>query len=290
MTKNFYYNLGRYNFGDSINEVFFKTLLNDQSLNFKRVHSEEHYMTTGSVLECATNKSIIYGTGFISDKSNTGEREITGEGRSIAKARPLKIISVRGPKTRNKLLQMGIDCPEIYGDPLLLFPIVYNNPDIKEINGKVCVIPHYYDYNTPNVNTLIHNLKRMAREVLLLNIIVPDHNYKKFIDQILECEYVVASSLHAVMLGLIYRKKTIFIQFSDKLVGSLFKFHDFFGSLNINYKVRNDYSINVLNNVINLDYNKLKTLVHTMIDVAPFILNKQELKEKYELFDNQYAI
>ena len=40
------------------------------------------------------------------------------------------IFAVRGPKTRAVLLQAGVKCPEIYGDPGIFAPFIYN--DIKK--------------------------------------------------------------------------------------------------------------------------------------------------------------
>ena len=136
MINNFYYNIGRYNFGDSINQVFFKKLLKNNELNFQSKYKTLHYITTGSVLECANNLSIVYGTGFISEKSNLGVNNISGKGNNIVKSKPHKIISVRGPKTRKKLLSMNVNCPENYGDPLLLFQyyiiiLIFKNKKIK---------------------------------------------------------------------------------------------------------------------------------------------------------------
>lgn len=62
-------------------------------------------------------------------------------------------------------------------------------------------------------------------------------NYKKIIDKILSCEVIISSSLRGVILGVIYKKKTVFTEFSDKVVENGFKFFDFFESLDINYNV-----------------------------------------------------
>jgi hypothetical protein len=72
-------------------------------------------------------------------------------------------------------------------------------------------------------------------------------------------------------MGLIYKRKTIFVEFGDKVIGGTFKFYDFFHSLHIEYKVNNIYSKDLLKNVIPIDYNNLYNLVTDMITIAPFI-------------------
>ncbi len=287
-TKNFFFNLGRYNFGDSINKIFFKKLLNDETLEFKFIHDNYHYMTTGSVLEMANEYSIIYGTGFISENSNIGTKSITGKGNNTVIKKPFKIISVRGKLTRNKLIKMGIDCPENYGDPLLLFPILYNNFNIKPKKGLIGIIPHYIDKNEIALKELVTNLGK--NNTKLIDIILPDDNYKKFIDNILECEYIISSSLHGIIMGIIYKKKTIWIEFSNNVAGNKFKFFDFFSSLDINYNINNIYNLDILNNIINVDYETLKKIIFNMINIAPFIKNKPELFEKYLDFEKKYLL
>lgn len=276
--NNFFYNHGNYNFGDTINDIFFEKLLN-KKLNFNRNHQELHYFTTGSVLNMINDKSIICGTGFISDNADLGSDKWTFNNKVINK--PYLIISVRGPLTRNKLLNMELQCPENYGDPLLLFPLIYQNFNIKK-SIKIGIIPHYIDKNSEKLNELIPNLGES--NIKIIDIKIKDKNYQKFIDEILECEYIISSSLHGMMMGLIYNRKTILIEFSNKVFGNLFKFNDFFESLDIKYQVKNIYTPDVLNNIIQIDFNKLLNLVTNMINIFPFINNKTEMIEKYTQF------
>ena len=106
-------------------------------------------------------------------------------------------------------------------------------------------------------------------------------DYKRLIDNINKCQYIISSSLHGIIMGLIYKKKTIYINFSSSVVGGDFKFDDFFESLNISYKRINDYSYNVINNTINIDYKKLISLGSNFINICPFISDKR----KNELID-----
>ena len=90
------------------------------------------------------------------------------------------------------------------------------------------------------------------------------------------------------MMALIYRKKTIFLPFSDNVVGNNFKFYDFFESLDINYNIQYNYDINILKNTIIIDYEKLKNVINNMIDIAPFFNNKDELKNIYNSYHNHF--
>jgi pyruvyltransferase len=225
-------------------------------------------MVTGSVLHFSTSESIIFGSGFISEKSNIG----------IGK--PNRIIAVRGPLTRDKLIKMKIECPKIYGDPLILFPLLYN-PSITGKIGTIGIIPHFIDINTDTLKELVNNLNNCGYTVKIIDICVGT-KYKPFIDSIMECETIISSSLHGMIMGIVYRKPTILVQFSKKVIGDLFKFNDFFGSLNLKYTVKNVYNISLLENIIPVNYTSLKELGDKLIDSAPFIEEERKLKLKSE--------
>jgi pyruvyltransferase len=272
------------NFGDTVNKLFFEKLVNSK-LNFLTRDNHNlflHYFTTGSILSFVNENSIVYGSGFISETSNLGSPCLKYKINTINTVykKPLQIISVRGPKTRAKLLSMGVDCPENYGDPLILFPLIYTKNIYPTI--KYGIIPHYVDKTSNNLSKLFNNLGLDNSKII--DILIPDLNYKYFINQILDCEYIISSSLHGVIMGIIYKKKTIFVQFGKKVIGDQFKFFDFFESLEIKYQVKNIYTIELLENTINVDYNKLYRLVKNMINIAPFIdsSSKPILIKKYK--------
>jgi len=270
------------NFGDSINRIFFD-LLTGETLEYHDNHNTTHYHCTGSVLRLVNENSLVYGTGFLSQNDDLGAPKGCGFTNKVYKV-PRLIISVRGPLTRQKLINMGVRCPENYGDPLILFPLVYHNEEIKEVKGKIGIIPHYHDINHVNVHTLMNNLKK-TNQVELINICT-GLDYKRFIDKILSCEYIISSSLHGMTTGIVYKKKTVLVEFSNNVFGNLFKFNDFFGSIDVNYKVKNVYNETLMDNCIHYNLDIIKKLAENMIKIAPFINNKQELIEKCKYFIN----
>lgn len=265
------------NFGDGVNNIFWKLITKKKITNELNL---EHYITTGSIMCLVKSNSIIFGTGFISDNGDLGGGNWKSNKSKIIN-KPIKVISVRGPLSRKKLLNKKIECPENYGDPLILFPCIYNK--FTEINENIIgIIPHYIDKNSVLLKKLINNLKKTNIKIKIIDIMVGE-NFKKLIDEINECKYIISSSLHGVIMGLIYKKKTIFLEFSKNVIGNKFKFHDFFGSLDINYNYKALYNEEILENSINIDYKKLNNLGSKMIDICPFIEKnrKDELKKIY---------
>jgi len=275
------YNKENQNFGDGVNKVFWEKIIKNK---IKYDKYKEHYITTGSIMCFVNDNSIIFGTGFISKNANLGGDKFICKNKNYVNN--LKnIICVRGPLSRNKFLEYGYKCPENYGDPLILMPCIYNN--IRLINDNIVgIIPHFDDRKNKNVTLLKNDLEQKNFKVVLIDIAVGD-DYKKLIDKINSCNYIISSSLHGVIMGLVYKKKTIFIEFSKNVIGNGFKFNDFFESLNIKYDLKNDYNISILSNVINLDYNTLKKLGNKLISLIPFI-NQDRKNELTKIYDNFY--
>ncbi len=111
------------NFGDIITPYILKELTDKkiERINKSSFYPYEHYLIIGSILDRATKHTIIWGSGLISEDSKPLEH-------------PKRIFAVRGPKTRAKLLKLGIECPEVYGDPALLLPKIYFPKIEKNIN------------------------------------------------------------------------------------------------------------------------------------------------------------
>ena len=215
-----FYDVGRVmprNWGDDINYFLLKKLFRrnivcyDYSSMSHRMR-KDNYLMIGSTLTLLCNsESIVWGAGVIEPSAELPQR-------------PKKILAVRGPLTREYLIEHGIQCPEIYGDPALLAPYVYS-PKIEK-KYKLGIIPHYSDYDSPVLDTL-----RKDPRVLFIKM----EGYNKWtdvIDQILSCEQIASSSLHGIILSEAYRIPNLWIEVKGNLLGGHFKFHDFFKSIN----------------------------------------------------------
>jgi len=101
------------NFGDDINISFLNLLFDNNIKLYKKEQHQTNYLFIGSVLidKFVDSKTIVWGTGMLKPQKLTNK--------------PSKVYAVRGPKTRKILLDSGISCPEIYGDPALLLPYYY---------------------------------------------------------------------------------------------------------------------------------------------------------------------
>jgi pyruvyltransferase len=266
----FYFNSK--NFGDAVSKRFWREITG-REITTNTVQS--HYITIGSVMHFVKNNSIIFGTGFISQKGNN------------ISAKPIEIISVRGPLTRDRLIkEFNLNCPKHYGDPLILMPCLYNK-EIVITDNIIGILPHYVDKNNSNLKLLIHNLKNKGYTVNIIDIEVGD-KYEDLINSINNCKYIISSSLHGVIMGIVYKKKTCFVEFSNSVIGGQFKFNDFFKSINIDFKYKKNYDSDILDNYIKVDYNILLNLGINLIKLMPFIDNQRK-EELIKIYHNYYS-
>jgi pyruvyltransferase len=251
---------GDQNFGDILNPILLKALTGKSILNVSaRYYQKEHLLAIGSILDRATSNSIVWGSGFISEQS-------------VFLEKPKKIYAVRGPKTRDKLIGFGIDCPEIYGDPALLMPYVYQPKENIDKKYKVGIIPHIVDKD-------IAWLKQFSSSDDIKIIDVQNPNPFKVIDSILECEKVISSSLHGIIVSDAYNIPSIWVKFSNNLQGGSFKFIDYF--LSVKRQVKEPLLVDpsvTLNKVMQkFTLNDIDINIKNLLDCFPFKLSNNKL-------------
>lgn len=166
------------------------------------------YVTAGSILAHVNKKCIVWGSGIILKDQVV---------------KPARFLAVRGPQTRKRLLEQGHQVPEVYGDPGLLLPLHYK-PQLQK-KYTLGIIPHYNDFK--NIKPFYENEK----EVLLIDLMTND--IEATTNLFLQCEHIVSSSLHGLIVAHAYGIPAVWVQFSDKLFGDGIKFQDYFESVKI---------------------------------------------------------
>ncbi len=199
-----------HNFGDDINFSFLKELTGKQHKKYNKKDNKINYSFIGSILfdEWIDDFTEIWGSGFLY--------------KHKLKNKPHKIYAVRGPKTRDQLLDLNIDCPEVYGDPALLFPYYYQPYVMKKY--KLGIIPHHSHIKSDILNKFKDN-----EDILIIDF-TKYNDWKDIIKEIVECEFIVSESLHGLIISEAYRIPNIWISIG-KNIGENFKFEDFFLSI-----------------------------------------------------------
>lgn len=210
------------NIGDDLNIVLLNELSGKKVLAYRYfyhfLHPINNLMAIGSVIEwMGDDTTTVWGAGIRDSHRFLLKRT----GFSLG-----KVCAVRGKKTRECLLNAGISCPEVYGDPALLMPLIYR-PSVQRVKGRVGIIPHYFDMNNKNV-------KRLLKELGENGVLIPVRGYIQWqdvIDLIYSCEFVISSSLHGLILSDAYGIPNQWVIFSDLLIGGTFKFDDYYSAV-----------------------------------------------------------
>jgi pyruvyltransferase len=198
----------------------------------KQVFKNGKILAIGSIMKFTKPNDIVWGSGII-------------DGRSIGE-NPKKIYAVRGPLTRNKLISKGIKVPEVYGDPALLFPKIYNPINVIEKSHEFGIIPHYADFNDPEILKLLQKLESAG--VKIINITSGVYH---FIDELLSCKNIISSSLHGLIASDAYRIPNVRCILGNNVIGRDFKYEDYYQSIGRSHNMIS------LNKYTNID---LKTL------------------------------
>lgn len=174
------------NFGDLLGPIIVSKIM--EYKNKSRYISSNQFFTIGSIMHFAICNDNIWGTG-VNGKVDTKKHAFSN----------LNVYSVRGPLTREFLIERNIHCPSLYGDPALLFrrffPKFYENDTIRD----VLVISNY---NEPTINFLSKHSKVMS----------PRGDPLRIIDEITKSNLVISSSLHAVIIAEAYGRNAILLK------------------------------------------------------------------------------
>lgn len=204
-----------YNFGD----VLTANILSHYGYKYSHtnVHERANFFATGSIARLAKN-SIVLGSGIIRQGEELDPRN-TWE-------------FVRGPLTRNRVLECGGACPEIYGDPALLLPKFC--PPVEK-KHEIGFVPHYQH-------------QKMSTRMMASNndwhwIDVVNKDPLVVAKEISSCKNIVASSLHGLIAAQAYDIPFCHLEVEGKLHGDGSKFKDFYGSVGLEHNTYNQNNL-----------------------------------------------
>jgi len=194
------------NVGDLLSKVTFGYLLNHAGIkSLKSKRGTVRIAFIGSVIQFLTADAVIYGSGFLF--------EYVAQ-RFAEKRLKLDVRAVRGPLTRQQLVEIGYTVPEVYGDPAILLPLFYL-PKITPDKKDFLVIPHWKTVD-----------KYSNRGYPVLSPLTDD--WQNFIDEIASAKLIISSSLHGLILAEAYGIPAILLNEVEK--GNLFKYRDYYFS------------------------------------------------------------
>lgn len=235
------------NIGDTLTPVVFQYLCNRFKLKTKKQRHPIHLNMIGSIIAFKNYDSIIWGSGILNEGF---ERKIKANS-SLTK---YDVRAVRGPLTRDILLRCNYECPEVYGDPAILMPLIYRpNNIIKKYD--ISVIKHYSDQS------------KIPDDFHEINVVTDD--YKTFIDEICASKLVISSSLHGLIIAETYGIPTIWYNPEGR---GEFKYKDWYLSIGITNPVMTK-SLSAIGKETNSNLNvKISKMVNPLIKAFPFEL------------------
>lgn len=137
-----------------------------------------------------------------------------------------KVIAVRGKLTKRNITPPSDDI--ILGDLGLLMANIF--PSVEEKKYKLGIVLHFVDINTLVEKQYSQNFKN--NKVLFINVL---QSPKKVIRQIKQCENIISSSLHGLIIADCFGIPNIRIVNRDTMPTHFYdyKFEDYYSSLEV---------------------------------------------------------
>ena len=255
------------NFGDELGYYLLKELTGRPISNYVDIcrwgrKGKSNLLFIGSLIEDFSNSdTVVWGSGALFG----GDRQLLHK--------PKEVRAVRGKLTRDYLLKNGVDCPEIYGDPALAVPLVYR-PDVKK-RYKIGLIPHVTDLSDP----LISSFK--DKGLHLINF-AGYNDWHSVLDEICQCEAILSSSLHGLILADAYNIPNVWVNINTELLGGTFKFHDYFSGVGRNvetpFVLTEETSVAEMENRIKA-YRPINVDLSKFIEAAPIRINVESCRK-----------
>lgn len=202
------------NFGDYLSLKIVERIIGGPVRVHKKSakNKEKKLLAIGSLFYFANDGDVIWGTGINGKTLNKKDYKFTH----------LDIRAVRGPLTRAFLMDnFQIDCPEIYGDPGLLFPYLF--PEFKRKENPshdYIIIPHYSE-------------EHLFLKDEWANVVYTTDPWDRIVEKILDSEFVISSTLHGIIIAEAYGIPARMLRISAD--EPIFKYQDYYLGTNRPY-------------------------------------------------------
>lgn len=202
------------NFGDWIGPLIYEWRTGNEPYHFRpkkfNVGFGKMFFTAGSIMRKirVDNCATVWGSGIIHQNDTF--------------SRPHEILAVRGPRTRARCIELGYDCPPVYGDPGIILPKIF--PDTGIATTRLGIIPHYVHLDTVRKKFLADS--QIEKSVKIIDVRKP---VQEVVEQIMDCNVTVSSSLHGLIISHAYGRPSAWVTFNgDPLDGDSIKFVDYY--------------------------------------------------------------
>lgn len=197
------------NFGDELACVIVDLMLARKGATLlDAVPRARPLLTVGSALHRGDDDTVVWGTGL--------------HGASLAhdhKYRSLDVRAVRGPLTAKFLNKRGIVVPEIYGDPALLLPRLDGGRFQKRSRYEIGIVPNLHDMSFIKASSF-------ESRYPMIKIIDPRRAWNLVIQDILDLQFVLASSLHGLVIADAYGIPNRYVRLTER--EDILKYHDYY--------------------------------------------------------------
>jgi pyruvyltransferase len=167
------------NFGDLLGPPIVERMAESSGRDVDHAVGSGRLFSVGSVLHFAASGDHVWGAGV------NGKVE-----RSAYVFEDLKVHAVRGPLTREFLLDRNIDCPKVFGDPALLLPSLFPElipPNSAKLAGGTLIIPNLNDFDDWVSSGI--------------PVVDPRSPWRRLVARIAASSFVLGSSLHAIIVA-----------------------------------------------------------------------------------------
>lgn len=196
------------NFGDEITRLIIEKIFKKEVIWASP--EECTIVGAGSVIDYVLetmqkNRPYLWGTGFIKESASRIGKETFG------------VAALRG---KLSLSRADVTYPVALGDPGILASYLLDSaPVIKKF--KLGLIPHYIDYETD----IVKKLRNLSTDLIVID---PTQECQSVIQKISECEMILSSSLHGLIVADSLSIPNHRLIISDNLVGGEYKFLDYY--------------------------------------------------------------